>query len=59
MEGLQDGRITLAWNIAAFERQKKLKDVKTYFGKEKMQPPKDLKAKMDSLFMAHNMKKDK
>jgi hypothetical protein len=54
MEGLQDGRILLAWNIAAFQRQKKLKDVSTYFVKEKTKPV-DVAAKMKDMFKVHNL----
>ena len=53
MEGLQDGQISLAWNIAVFQRQKKLKKVDTYFSKEKTKPI-DVEAKMKSMFKAHN-----
>jgi hypothetical protein len=56
MEGLQDGQISLAWNIAAFQRQKKLKKLETYFSKEKTAPPIDVAAKMRSMFKVHNEK---
>jgi len=52
MEGLQDGKTTLAWNIAAFQRQKKLKKVETYLSKEKVKV--NVAEKMKDLFNAHN-----
>ena len=56
MQGLQEHSVSLAWHIAAFSRQKKLKDVNTYFVKEKTLPPKDVAEKMKSMFKAHNKK---
>lgn len=56
MEGLQDGQISLAWNIAAFQRQKKLKKMETYLSKEKKQLPVNVADKMRTMFGAHNKK---
>jgi hypothetical protein len=55
IEGLQNQQISLAWHIAAFQRQKKLKDVSTYFVKAKAEPQ-NLEAKMKGLFASHNDK---
>jgi hypothetical protein len=54
MKGLQENQISLAWNIAAFQRQKKLKKVEQYFTKDKPEAPKDLPDKMRKMFAAHN-----
>lgn len=41
-EGLRDGRTILAWQIAAFERSRKLPKLETLLGKDKRQAGKGL-----------------